>query len=191
MIPLQKVKDIIDKHDTLEKELSSGSIDPKLFAQKSKEYSNLGNIIETAKEYLNHYDLPRASLKTLRDAEDQRTHRAPAPRSRSEIPGSVRHKIPIGGSGFAGTYRDSAFNGYEYGNPIATSDDFKAMEPRVAEEGEGGIRLQQLSSRFHILFERGYSPAPWRTIPWSCNLTVSPIRSYVLPTPLSSPQSFP
>jgi len=49
----------------------------------------------------------------------------------SEIPGSVRHKIPIGGSGFAGTYRDSAFNGYEYGNPVATSEDFKAMEPRI------------------------------------------------------------
>ncbi len=53
MIPLQKVKDIIIKHDDLEKELSSGKIDPKLFAKKSKEYSNLGNIISTAKEYLN------------------------------------------------------------------------------------------------------------------------------------------
>ena len=29
----------------LEKELSSGSIDPKLFAKKSKEYSSLGGII--------------------------------------------------------------------------------------------------------------------------------------------------
>ena len=32
MIPLQKVKDLIIKYDTLEKELSSGKIDPKLFA---------------------------------------------------------------------------------------------------------------------------------------------------------------
>ncbi len=53
MIPLEKVKNIIIKHDDLEKELSSGKIDPKLFAKKSKEYSNLGNIISTAKEYLN------------------------------------------------------------------------------------------------------------------------------------------
>ena len=52
MIPLQKVKDIIVKHNNLEKELSSGKIDPKLFAKKSKEYSNLGNIISIAKEYL-------------------------------------------------------------------------------------------------------------------------------------------
>ena len=35
MIPLQKVKDIIDKHNILEKELSSGKVDPKLFAKKS------------------------------------------------------------------------------------------------------------------------------------------------------------
>ena len=38
MIPLQKVQDIIDKHTNLEKELSSGKIDSKLFAKKSKEY---------------------------------------------------------------------------------------------------------------------------------------------------------
>ena len=52
MVPLDKVKDIINKHDALEKELSSGNIDPKLFAQKSKEYSNLENIITIAKNYL-------------------------------------------------------------------------------------------------------------------------------------------
>ena len=53
MIPLQKVKDIIIKYDNLEKELSSGSVNPKLFAKKSKEYSNFGNIISVAREYLN------------------------------------------------------------------------------------------------------------------------------------------
>ena len=53
MIPLQKVKDIITQHNNLESELSSGKIDPKLFAKKSKEYSNLGNIISIAREYLN------------------------------------------------------------------------------------------------------------------------------------------
>ena len=56
MIPLQKVQDIITKHNELERELSSGEIDPKLFAKKSKEYSNLGNIITTAKEYVNYHD---------------------------------------------------------------------------------------------------------------------------------------
>ena len=34
MIPREKVQDIITRHDLLEKELSSGSLDPKLFAEK-------------------------------------------------------------------------------------------------------------------------------------------------------------
>ena len=53
MIPIEKVKDIIEKYNDLEKELSSGKIESKLFARKSKEYSNLGNIIRIAKEYVN------------------------------------------------------------------------------------------------------------------------------------------
>ena len=52
MIPIEKVQDIILRHDSLEKDLSSGSIDPKIFAQKSKEYSNLGNIISLARKYV-------------------------------------------------------------------------------------------------------------------------------------------
>ena len=43
MVPLDKIKDIISRHNILEKELSSGNIDPKLFAKKSKEYLNLDN----------------------------------------------------------------------------------------------------------------------------------------------------
>ncbi len=53
MIPIDKVKELINKHDILEKELSSSNVDPKLFAKKSKEYSNLGTIINKAKEYIN------------------------------------------------------------------------------------------------------------------------------------------
>ena len=64
MIPLQKVKDIISKHNNLEKELSSGKIEPKLFAKKSKEYSNLGDIISTAKEYLN-FDNEKKDLEQI------------------------------------------------------------------------------------------------------------------------------
>ena len=51
MIPIKKVQDIIARHDNLEKELSSGNIDTKQFAKKSKEYSDLGNIILFAREY--------------------------------------------------------------------------------------------------------------------------------------------
>ena len=51
MIPKNKVKDLILKHLYLEKELSSGEIDKKNFASKSKEYAELSNIINEAKEY--------------------------------------------------------------------------------------------------------------------------------------------
>ena len=53
MIPIDKVHNIIAKHDSLEKELSSGNIESKEFAKKSKEYSNLGNIVSLARKYIN------------------------------------------------------------------------------------------------------------------------------------------
>jgi peptide chain release factor 1 len=53
MIPIKKVEQLVDKHRSLEKELSSGNIDKKNFAIKSKEYSSLGEIIQCAQEYLN------------------------------------------------------------------------------------------------------------------------------------------
>jgi len=56
MVPIDKVKDIIKKHISLEKELSAGNIDPKLFAKKSKEYSNLSSIIDTAKSFIKFED---------------------------------------------------------------------------------------------------------------------------------------
>ena len=52
MIPLEKVRTLVVKYDALEKELSTGTIDTSTFAQKSKEYSELGNIISYAREYL-------------------------------------------------------------------------------------------------------------------------------------------
>jgi len=53
MIPLEKVKKIVNTYETLEKELSSSGIDKKNFVKKSKEYSNIGEIINEAKCYLN------------------------------------------------------------------------------------------------------------------------------------------
>ena len=52
MIPITKVKQLVIKHQSLEKELASGKIDKKDFAFKSKEYSSLGEVIKSAKEYL-------------------------------------------------------------------------------------------------------------------------------------------
>ena len=53
MIPREKVEAIVSKHNTIEKELSSGSVDPKIFAEKSKEYAELGTILKNAINYLN------------------------------------------------------------------------------------------------------------------------------------------
>ena len=53
MIPKEKIEAILSKHNSIEKELSSGNIDPKNFAEKSKEYAELGIILKNAKGYLN------------------------------------------------------------------------------------------------------------------------------------------
>ena len=52
MIPQKTIEDLLKKHNTLEKDLSSGNIDKKNFAEKSKEYSDLNEIIEDAKNYI-------------------------------------------------------------------------------------------------------------------------------------------
>ena len=52
MIPQKTIEELIDKHSILEKDLSSGKIDKKLFAEKSKEYSDLNEIIDDAKKYI-------------------------------------------------------------------------------------------------------------------------------------------
>ena len=52
MLPQEKVQNLIDRHLKLEKELSSGEIDKKKYAEISKEYSDLNNIIKQAKEYI-------------------------------------------------------------------------------------------------------------------------------------------
>ena len=67
MVPINKVKEIILKHDELEKELSSGKIEPKLFAKKSKEYSSLGNIITKARDYVNFESEKKDLLNMVQD----------------------------------------------------------------------------------------------------------------------------
>ena len=67
MVPIDKVRDIISRHNTLEKELSSGNIDSNLYAKKSKEYSNLGTIIKVAKEYLDFENEQSDLLNIVQD----------------------------------------------------------------------------------------------------------------------------
>ena len=52
MIPQKTIEELINKHSALEKDLASGSVDKKLFAEKSKEYSDLNEIVKDAKKYI-------------------------------------------------------------------------------------------------------------------------------------------
>ena len=64
MIPEKTIEDLIAKHSILEKDLSSGKIDKKSFAEKSKEYSDLNSIIEDAKKYLS-FDKDKQELEKI------------------------------------------------------------------------------------------------------------------------------
>ena len=64
MIPLKTIQELINKHSLLEKDLSSGKIDKKAFAEKSKEYSDLNEIISDAKKYIS-FDKNKLELEKI------------------------------------------------------------------------------------------------------------------------------
>ena len=64
MIPKKTIEDLILRHSLLEKELSLGNVDKKLFAEKSKEYSDLNDSIEDAKIYIS-YDKEKKELEKI------------------------------------------------------------------------------------------------------------------------------
>ena len=51
MIPIKKIEELIKKHALLEKALSSGKTEKSQYAEKSKEYSDLNDIVENARQY--------------------------------------------------------------------------------------------------------------------------------------------
>ena len=66
MIPLKTIEELISKHSLLEKDLSSGKLDKKLFAEKSKEYADLNEIIQDAKKYIS-YEKDRSEIQKILD----------------------------------------------------------------------------------------------------------------------------
>ena len=70
MIPEKTIKELINKHSILEKDLSSGTIDKKIFAEKSKEYSDLNEIVEDAKKFITY---ERDKLELEKILQDQNT----------------------------------------------------------------------------------------------------------------------
>ena len=72
MIPVAKVKSIVDTYKTLEKQLASSDIDKKDFVKKSKEYSSIGEVINQAKGYLS-FDKEKLELeKIIEDKESDK-----------------------------------------------------------------------------------------------------------------------
>ena len=68
MILEKTIQELIEKHKFLEKDLSSGSIDKKEFAEKSKEYSDLNEIISDAKKYISFDNEKNDLEKIINDA---------------------------------------------------------------------------------------------------------------------------
>ena len=67
MIPTKTIEELIAKHSNLEKELSSEKIDKKLFAEKSKEYSDINEIVDIANKYISFENDKKELEKILED----------------------------------------------------------------------------------------------------------------------------
>jgi len=72
MIPIKKIEELISKQKNLEIELSSGNVDKKLFATKSKEYADLNEIIEEAKKYLDFEKNKKDLEKIINDGSNDK-----------------------------------------------------------------------------------------------------------------------
>ena len=72
MIPRKTIEELISKHSLLEKDLSSVNIDKKLFAEKSKEYSEINEIITDAKKYLSFENDKNELEKILKDKDSDK-----------------------------------------------------------------------------------------------------------------------
>ena len=67
MIPEKTIEELISRHSSLEKDLALGKIDKKNFAEKSKEYSDLNEIVESAKKYSSYVNDKNELEKILFD----------------------------------------------------------------------------------------------------------------------------
>ena len=85
MIPKKNIDDLISKHSNLEKELSSSNLDKKLFAEKSKEYSDLNEIIDDAKSYISFENEKIDLEKIINDKESDNEIKSMAEQELDEL----------------------------------------------------------------------------------------------------------
>ena len=67
MLPINKVKEIVSRYETLEKTLSQSDIDKNTYVKNSKEYASLGDIIVDVKSYIKMIEDKEGSEKILQD----------------------------------------------------------------------------------------------------------------------------
>src|SRR5210317_868228 len=67
MLPINKVKEIVIRYETLEKTLSQSDIDKNTYVKNSKEYSSIGDIIVDVKSYIKMIEDKEGSEKILQD----------------------------------------------------------------------------------------------------------------------------
>ena len=72
MIPINKVRDLINKHMQLEKELAEGNLDNKKIAEKSKEYSDLNEVVKEAREYVSYESEKNDLEKIINDKKNDK-----------------------------------------------------------------------------------------------------------------------
>ncbi len=91
MIPNKTIQELISRHSALEKDLSSGATDKKLFAEKSKEYSDVNEIIKNAKDYILFENNKRELQKILNDTSSDEELRNMAESELSDL--QAQHEI--------------------------------------------------------------------------------------------------
>ena len=82
MIPSDKIKNIINTYELLEKELASGDISKKDFVKKSKEYSGIGEVINDARKYL---DFEKEKLELEKIIDDKKTDKEMSLLAKNEL----------------------------------------------------------------------------------------------------------
>jgi len=69
MIPIEKVKLIVDTYKKLEQAISSGDVNKKDFVKKSKEYSSIGEVINEARAYIS-FEKEKKELEKIIDEKE-------------------------------------------------------------------------------------------------------------------------
>tara|TARA_B100001123_G_scaffold426097_1_gene539820 strand:+ start:1103 stop:2182 length:1080 start_codon:yes stop_codon:yes gene_type:complete len=89
MIPLEKITKIVNTYEKLEKDLASADISKKDFVNKSKEYSNIGEVINEAKGYLN-FEKEKKELEKI--IEEKETDKEMLQLAKNELEGLIQKK---------------------------------------------------------------------------------------------------